>query len=155
MLAWDVRRNSFKNILYQYRLSKAQLSYFDHLSIRKDRFGLPRLSIQQGYQSKISSLYNSQKGNPCVIVCNGPSLKYVPLDFIRNAVSIGCNGIYKQFDEWGFYTDYLLFEDVEQFEIRANDLRYVVGPQKMAAIYNSYALSSASDWLFFNCPPPF
>ena len=22
----------------------------------------------------------------------------------------------------------------------------------MAAIYNSYALSSASDWLFFNCP---
>ena len=41
------------DILYQYRLSKAQLSYFDHLSIRKDRFGLPRLSIQQGYQSKI------------------------------------------------------------------------------------------------------
>jgi hypothetical protein len=152
MIAWDTKAHSYKNIVYLLRQRKAQLSYFDHPGFRKGRFGIPKPALIKGYQSQISSLYNSCKGKPAVVVCNGPSLNHTPLDFICNSVSIGCNGIYKQFPRWGFSTNYLVYEDVEQFEIRAKELRSVKGPQKMASIYNAYALSDLSDWIFFNCP---
>ena len=152
MIEWNLRQRPFKSFLYQHRLRRAQLSFFDHLGFRKGRLGIPRPALVQGHQSRIASLYNSCKDRTGVVVCNGPSLRHTPLEFVKNSVSFGCNGIYKQFPEWGFHTDYLLFEDVEQFEIRAKDLKSVVGPQKMAAIYNSYALSSFKDWIFFNCP---
>nr|WP_255446047.1 6-hydroxymethylpterin diphosphokinase MptE-like protein [Synechococcus sp. RS9907] len=113
---------------------------------------MPSPYVKQGYQSKLANLYNSRKGERAVVICNGPSLSDTPVDFIKSSVSIGCNGIYKQFSDWGFTTDYLVFEDVQQFEIRSPDLAKVKGPLKLAALYNSYAVSDTRGWVFFNSP---
>lgn len=153
MIAWSTGLvPKWKQVLYQFRIAQAQLSYFDHAGFKRGRLGLPRPAIKQGYQSRLSALRNKYREQPCTVICNGPSLADVDPSLIRKTVSIGCNGIYKNFEKWGFATDFLLFEDIDQFEIRAPDLKIVKGPQKMAAIYNAYALSDRKDWLFFNAP---
>ena len=145
------KRNLF-SLYNQLKIFKTQVNYFDHYSLKLNKFGFPTPCLRQGYQSKLAKLYNSRKGERAVIICNGPSLSSTPVDFIKSSVSIGCNGIYKQFSDWGFSTDYLVFEDVQQFEIRAPDLAKVKGPLKLAALYNSYAVADTQDWIFFNSP---
>lgn len=153
MIAWKTNLvPKWKQLIFQQRIALAQLRYFDHLGFRRGPLNLPKPSVIKGYQSRLAALRNKYSGQACTVICNGPSLKEIPPELVRKTISIGCNGIYKKFDDWGFSTDFLVFEDVEQFEIRAPDLSSVHGPLKMAAIYNAYALSNTQDWLFFNAP---
>ncbi len=61
---------------------------------------------------------NRYLGKRCFILGNGPSLKKMNLDCLKDEITIGSNGIYRFFKEMGFATNFLLFEDVEQTEIR-------------------------------------
>ncbi len=70
---------------------------------------------------------------------------------LKNELTIGFNGIYKAFAEWGWHTDYLVFEDIEQTEIRGPEIPHVRGPQKLAALYNAYAFRHMKDMLYMNC----
>jgi hypothetical protein len=152
MLAWK-RANPLTTAVYQFRVAKAQYKYFDHIGLIWPRRRIaPRLGRKRGYQSQLSSLKDKHSNKPAVIICNGPSLNQTPLDFMSSMISIGCNGIYKNFDRWGFHTDYLMFEDIDQFELRAPDMPKVKGPMKLTAIYNAYCLRDARDFLFFNAP---
>lgn len=153
MIAWKTGTiPQWKQYIYQYRIARAQLKYFDHLSFRRSRFGVPKSCIRKGYQSQLAALRNKFLNRPCTVICNGPSLASIDPRLIKKTISIGCNGIYKRFSDWGFSTDFIVFEDVEQFEIRAPELGAIEGTQKMAAIYNAYALQSHDGWLFFNAP---
>lgn len=151
MIAWNTASLGH-NALYYLRQLNAQRKYFDHVTVGLKKRFMPWPTRTKGYQSKIAKMYNSHEGETGFLICNGPSLAKIDPRIFKNCLTIGCNGIYKNFESWGFHTDYLLFEDVEQFEIRAPDLKNVVGPVKMAAIYNAYALSSSKDWIFFNSP---
>lgn len=153
MIAWKTTSHpKWKQLIFQQRVARAQLGYFDHFGFRKGRFKFPRPTLIKGYQSQIAALRNKYLDQPCTVICNGPSLESVPPETIKRTITIGCNGVYKKFPDWGFSTNFLVFEDVEQFEIRAPDLLAVNGPIKMAAIYNAYALSNTRDWIFFNAP---
>ncbi|MBB3206275.1 hypothetical protein FHS27_002084 [Rhodopirellula rubra] len=152
MIAWDDSTPKLRKLVYWYRLFRARAQFFDGYAIGRGGKRFPRLYKREGYQSRMTGLYNKFAGKRCFIVCNGPSLKGMDLSFLKDEITIGCNGIYKNFDEWGFHTDFLLFEDVEQFEIRSKDLETVRGPVKMAALYNSYAIKDRRDWIFFNSP---
>ena len=85
----------------------------------------------------------------CFVISNGPSLNNIDISKLKDEVTIGCNGIYKMFNRWGFHTDFLMTEDMEQTELRAKDFESVNGPTKLAALHNAYSLSSRSKFSFF------
>lgn len=152
MLAWS-QASPIKNLVYQFRVAKAQYQYFDHYGLSwPSKRRLPSATRKIGHQTRLSNLRNKYADQPAVVICNGPSLNDIPTDFIASKVSIGCNGVYKNFDQWGFHTDFLMFEDIDQFEVRAPELGAVKGPIKMAAIYNAYAIADSRDFLYFNAP---
>lgn len=51
-------------------------------------------------------LRNRHVGERCVLICNGPSLNSMNLDFIKNETSIGLNKIYLGFKKFRFYPKY-------------------------------------------------
>jgi hypothetical protein len=152
MIVWKPNVPPLKQLIYWIRQQYAQSIYFDHFALKKTKFFMPLPQRVWGHQSRIANLHNTHLGQRCFIICNGPSLASMELKFLRNEITIGCNGIYKKFKEWGFHVNYLICEDVEQFEIRASDLSNINGPIKMAAIFNAYALRNFKGWLFFNSP---
>ncbi|MCH6255238.1 DUF115 domain-containing protein [Puniceicoccaceae bacterium K14] len=114
--------------------------------------GKLKLLRKPGYQEKIAEHYNMYAGKRCFILCNGPSLKAQDLSPLKGEITIGSNGIYKGFQDFGFHTNFLFFEDIEQLELRRNDFPKIKGPKKLAALYNAYAVKADSDTLFFNAP---
>jgi len=52
----------------------------------------------------------------------------------------------------GFFTKYLVYEDIEQTEIRGNDIYDIKGPLKLASINNGYAFKADKHTYFFNSP---
>ena len=83
-------------------------------------------------------------------------LNKMHLDYLKDEITIGSNGIYRNFADMGFSTSFLLFEDIEQTELRSPDIKGVKGPIKMAALYNAYCIafciSKDENTLFFNSP---
>lgn len=57
------------------------------------------------YLSRFKDLHAGQR---CVIVCNGPSLNAMALDFLQGEVVIGLNKIYLGLATFGFYPRYLV-----------------------------------------------
>lgn len=152
MIAWTPKFPKRERPKGYLRLLLARYKYYDHYSISKKgkyRFGL---KLTPGYQTRIAALRNKYKDKRCFIICNGPSLKKMDLSILRNEITIGCNAIYKAFLEWGFHTDFLLFEDIEQTELRRNDIVKIKGPIKLAALYNAYAFKADENTIFFNSP---
>ena len=56
----------------------------------------------------LGHLEGKYKGHRCIVIGNGPSLKRMDLDFLRDEYTFGLNRIYMMFDEWGFETDFLV-----------------------------------------------
>ena len=54
------------------------------------------------HYSRLKNLYNGE----CIIVCNGPSLRNVPIDFLKSRPSFGCNRIYIVPDDWPEFADF-------------------------------------------------
>lgn len=57
---------------------------------------------------KLAALKDSKKGERCVIIGNGPSLKQTDLTLLKNENTIGLNRIYLAFPDMGFETTYYL-----------------------------------------------
>ena len=152
MIAWTPNFPKHERPLGYLRLLLARYRYYDHYCIgRKGKYGLG-LRLTHGYQTRIAALRNKYKNKRCFVIGNGPSLKKMDLSVLRNEITIGCNGIYRAFTEWGFHTNFLLFEDIEQTELRRRDISKIKGPIKLAAIYNAYAFKADENTLFFNSP---
>ncbi|HOC70472.1 MAG TPA: DUF115 domain-containing protein [Candidatus Hydrogenedentes bacterium] len=151
MIAWTPNFPKWQYPIGYGRLLLARHRFFDRIGILWDK-KWPRIGIKSGYQARLAFMRNKCKGRRCFVIANGPSLKDIDHRKLRKEITIGCNGIYKQFSEWGFHTSYLLFEDIEQLELRRHDVGSVQGPVKMAAIYNAYAFKADSKTIFFNAP---
>lgn len=129
------------------KLVKARYRFHDYISL-STRGPVWR----SGYQSRLSSLRNKHKGQRCFVMGNGPSLQQMDLSPLANEITIGANGIYKKFPEWGFHTNYLVMEDVEQTEIRGPEMDKVKGPLKLFAIDTAHAVATDINTLFFYTP---
>ena len=148
MIAW---RKSFpwhRKPLGYLRLLRARHRYFDTLGIQwRPR---PKLIVRKGYRHRMWNWRDQYAGQRCFIVGNGPSLKQMDMAPLRHEITIGANGIYKQFGEWGWHTTYLLMEDLEQTELRAPDLPRVKGPIKVVGLNNAYCVKPDTDTYFAN-----
>jgi hypothetical protein len=58
--------------------------------------------------ARLSDLRDSQRGERCFIIGNGPSLKHTDLTKLRNEMTFGLNRIYLLFPELGFPSTYLV-----------------------------------------------
>ncbi|MEZ6011338.1 MAG: 6-hydroxymethylpterin diphosphokinase MptE-like protein [Hyphomonas sp.] len=148
MIAWSPRFPKWKYPLGYLRLIAARHRYFDRIGLKKDERGL-RIGILQGDGRKLAALKDQGAGRRAFIIGNGPSLKQMDLVALKDEITIAANGAYKSFDKWGFTSDYLLFEDIEQTEIRGNEIRNVCGPTKIASIYNAHAIARPWRGLLF------
>jgi len=151
MLAWTSQFPLRRRPLGYLRLILARHRYWDRIGLRF-RGSTPGFEIKQGYQQRIARLRHRHEGRRGFVLCNGPGLKDLDLGRLRNEVTIGCNGLYRSFGKFGFHTNYLLFEDIEQTELRGPEIHRVKGPVKLAALYNAYAFRADADTLFFNAP---
>ncbi len=151
MIAWTPNFPKWQYPIGYGRLLLARYRFFDRIGIVRDR-KWPRIGTVSGYQARLAFMRDKFKGQRCFVIANGPSLKDIDHRKLKKEITIGCNGIYKNFSEWGFHTNYLLFEDIEQLELRRHEVAKVKGPIKMAAIYNAYAFRADKQTLFFNAP---
>ncbi len=72
---------------------------------------------------KLDMLRDSHKGERCIIIGNGPSLKHTDLQKLRGKFSIGMNRFYMAFNDLGFTTSILLTVNNLVIEQCADDLR--------------------------------
>ena len=151
MLAWTRKFPSLAKPLAYYRLVRARNRFWERTypGWWEGEFKLLR---RAGYQDRISEFHNKFHGQRCFVMCNGPSLQQLNLAPLKDEITIGCNGIYKGFEAFGFHTNFLMFEDIEQLELRRKDFHKIEGPIKLAALYNAYAVKADRDTLFFNSP---
>lgn len=59
-------------------------------------------------RKQIKKFKNIHQGESCVIIGNGPSLKTMDLDWLRDKYTFGLNRIYLMFPELGFSTTYYI-----------------------------------------------
>jgi hypothetical protein len=152
MIAWTKTFPKRERLIGYYRLLRARHRFYDRLGLVWGKKWRPVVDAVPGYQQKFALMRDKFRGRRCFIIANGPSLKDIDISKLRKEITMGCNGIYKMFPDWGFHTTYLMFEDIEQIELRRRDIHAVQGPIKMAAIYNAYCFKPDAKTLFFNAP---
>ena len=57
---------------------------------------------------RLAELKDIHRGERCVIIGNGPSLKNTDIRKLRSEYTFGMNRVYLAFEEWGFTTSYLV-----------------------------------------------
>ena len=150
MIVWTDKYPEEEKLSGYVRLMRVRANFFDQLRLSRNKAGKWGVRRRAGFQTVLRHMRNKHAGRPGFILGNGPSLKKMDLSPLKDQVTFGANGVYQMFEEWGFYTTYLLFEDTEQTELRRHELHEVEGPIKMAAIYNAYCFKSFKDTVFFN-----
>ena len=131
------------------RWMTAQQKYFDYME-QKTSEGAPTYTVKPGYRSKLRELAGKHTGKRCFVLGNGPSLKDMDINPLRNEITIGSNGVYRMFDEWGFCTTYFTMEDVAQVEDRRYELSSIQGPTRIFGVDNAYCVEERDDTLFAN-----
>lgn len=151
MIVWSKRFPRWKWPLGYVRLLRARYLFWERPGFGRRPDGSWGEKKIPGHLNQLEKLWHSQKGKRCFVIGNGPSIQQMNLAPLKDELTIGFNGIYKAFPEWGWHTDYLVFEDIEQTEIRGPDIPHVHGPQKLSSIYNAYAFRHHRDMLYMNC----
>ncbi len=147
MIAWTSKFPVSEKPLGYLRLLRARHRFFDRIGFRRGGVGWVL-----GDQHRLAALRDKHKGQRAFVIANGPGLKTLDLSPLRNEITIGCNGIYKLFPEWGWHVNYFMMEDIDQVELRRRELAGIKGPLKLYAIYNGYAFPADADTVFFNAP---
>lgn len=65
-------------------------------------------------KKRLLSFENKYVGKRCFVIGNGPSLNVTPLELIKDEITFGFNGIYK--NNFGFKPDFLLSTDYRVFD---------------------------------------
>ena len=151
MIAWTPQIPWWEKPVGYWRLLRVRRRFYDRIGVTWGGWR-PKLTMVPGYQQRLAVMRDRYKGKRCFVLANGPSLKQLDLSKLRKEITIGCNGIYQLYPEWGFTTTYLVFEDIEQIELRRKDIAAVKGPKKLAAIYNAYCFRADQDTIFFHAP---
>ena len=77
---------------------------------------------------KLTALKDTHKGERCIIIGNGPSLKNTDLSRLKGSFTVGMNRFYMAFPELGFSTSCLLTVNDLVIEQCAQDLRVLPIP---------------------------
>lgn len=80
-------------------------------------------------KNRLAGLKNRHKGERCIIVANGPSLKMTNLDSIKNEVTFGLNRIYLFFDQTVFRPTYYVTVNELILEQFCNDIAELKMPK--------------------------
>lgn len=131
------------------RLLQARHRYHAHFGLGWKGWR-PSLRRAAGDKYELGTWKNKFQGKRCFVMGNGPSLRDMDMSLLKDEITIGCNGIYRNFSEWGWHVNYLLFEDIEQTEIRRHDIHGIKGPIKVAGLHNAYAFKADEDTHFMN-----
>ena len=83
-----------------------------------------RASIQQ-----LADLKDSQRGQRCFILGNGPSLARTDISRLKDEYTFGMNRVYLAFPAWGFSTSYYLAVNSLVIEQCADDIRGLAMPK--------------------------
>ncbi len=81
---------------------------YQHLRVNKEQFLFHVLPAGRASLRRLQVLRDSQRGQRCFILGNGPSLRRTDLSLLRNEITFGLNRIYLLFPEMGFQTTYLV-----------------------------------------------
>ncbi len=152
MIVWSKKFPRWKYPLGYLRLSDAKQRFRDRATPAWKLSGFPFVKRMPGYSEQLAALKDKYAGQPVFVIGNGPSLKQTDVSRLKDQLTIGVNGIYKSFDDWGFHTDFLLFEDVEQTEKHGPLIPKIKGPTKIAALHNAHGIPRPwkDDLLFMN-----
>ena len=72
---------------------------------------------------RLNNLRDSHVGERVVIVCNGPSLNRMRLNFLRHEMVIGLNKIFLGFEKYGFYPNYYVAVNRKVIEQSVNKIK--------------------------------
>lgn len=152
MIIWSRKFPKWKYPVGYMRLQAARRRFLDRAGFAIKFRGIPFIERKLGDSDRLSSLKDKHKGESAFIIGNGPSLKHTDMKHLEGQLTIGVNGVYKSFPDWGFHTNYLLFEDVEQTERHGPNIPKIKGPTKIAAIHNAHGIPRPwpNDLLFMN-----
>ncbi|WP_176214741.1 6-hydroxymethylpterin diphosphokinase MptE-like protein [Reichenbachiella faecimaris] len=124
--------------------------FFDYPGISFKKDGRKIFRHLDGYQTQLETYYNKYEGERCFILGNGPSLKQMDLSPLKDEITMGANGIFQLFEELGFQTNFLFFEDTEQTFIRRKSINRLKGIIKLVGLNNAYYINRSKDSLFFS-----
>jgi hypothetical protein len=134
------------------KLLKAYFNFFDHFTINMRNPDYLNFFKLGGYQRELSELKNKHKGERCFIIGNGPSLSKMDLSFLKDEITIGSNNIYKLFKKNSLKLDYLVFEDVEQAEIRGAEVSKLNDMSIICPLHSAHSFSFMNRILFYYIP---
>lgn len=135
------------------RLQRTRKKFFDYAALKFDgqqKFPKNIVSKQKGYQAILDDYRDKYKGQRCFVIGNGPSLQKMDLSVLKDEVTMASNGFYGMFEELGFPTTFMFFEDREQTYIRRKDINRLKGVTKLVALSNAYCIKESPETIFFN-----
>lgn len=149
MIVWSPDFPKSQYFLGARRLRAARRRFGERLA---PALKLPPVTRKTGDMARLEDLRDSRKGQSVLVLGNGPSLQGFDPALLDLYPSIGSNGVYRAFRNWGRSTDYMIIEDVEQAERRGKVFRDTQGPLKLAALYAAHAIPRPwpKDMLFYN-----
>lgn len=124
------------------RLTANPGRYTDHYGqILKRRYSAAREARKQKKRlTKLKKIKNTHRGERCVIIGMGPSLKVADLDRFKGIYTIACNKIYLAYEETDWRPDYYMVSDV------------LVAENNKEAIASVKAQKYFPDWVEHRCP---
>lgn len=154
LIVWSSQFPKHRYLPGYLRLKAARHRFGERLGLAAK---VPPFTRKSGDMARLEALRGTCAGKDIVVLGNGPSLNSFDPELLKGRVSIGANGVYEMFPEWGHATDYLLIEDVEQAERRGKAFRDVPSydgrpVMKLAAMHTAHAIPKPwrDDLCFFN-----
>jgi hypothetical protein len=129
---WDAARQLFFSGKYAREWLQASLHPWRHASIQR-----------------LAEYQDKHKGQRCVIIGNGPSLKKTDVSKIKNEITFGMNRIYLAFPDWGFQTSYFVSINDLVIEQCAEDIQNLSMPKFLSWHSHPY-IQFTEDMMFLH-----
>lgn len=127
---WDFARNLYFSAKYASEWSQAVMHPWRRESIKR-----------------LAAYKDKHRGERCVIIGNGPSLKKTDVSRIKDEITFGMNRIYLAFPEWGFETSYFVSINDLVIEQCAEDIRGLEMPKFLS--WHSHPFIQPTEDLMF------
>lgn len=114
----------------------------ERLSRRGSYPSSKRDAITERQKGQISGFKDIHKGERCFIIGNGPSLKKVNFNLLRNEFTFGVNGLFYMFDDIGFTPTYYVVEDNHVID---DNLERIVAMPSVVKFFPARYQSSIGD----------
>ncbi len=141
-------RNAIKRLTPQPVWDAARKAYF----VGKYAKEWPRATFHPWRRASIERLAKYKdihRGERCVIIGNGPSLKNTDVSKIKNEFTFGMNRIYLAFPDWGFQTSYFVSINDLVIEQCAGDIRGLPMP-KFLSWHSHPHIQPVDDLMFLH-----